>query len=641
MSRRSTTVPAPTPSEIIHACVRMGLVPLALGAALGLWLGCSEEPGPRGSPGAQPGAGGSGGAPAAPGGQGGTSGDPTPPAGGAGPGGSAGSGPAPRSKVSVTLDGLDRFLTAPGPVAIKGQVTADRGVGDVMVAGSPAMLDAGGRFEATAQAPAGVSLVEIAAHDRGAPAAERKAHRSVIVARYLPEDQPNADAAAVGLSSGFLRALIAPYTMQIANLDLAAQIRMAGLSISQQGCDITLENVTAGRPSLSLDVTAAAEGTPGGDLQIAFGAPMIDVAFRGSCTLPLAGNVRFRGNLTTDVAVKSLVSAPLGEACVTTFTNTFPTVELPNLDLQVRNDGTGGLIGLVIPLVGGIMRGQVAMTMSEQIAMTADGLIKQQLAMLSVFSGTQPVMFGASTIQVGFCLTGLAPVDTPAGRTLTAKVGLRARGPGGLDAPGAPQVDGALGAPATDTLLVDANLIGQLLFSIWRAGGISGSDSSTLQFGLLALLAPDLAGRYPDETPVEIKISAELPPLVRAADPAAGDLVVEIGDLMVDLSVQGQQLFRIGLFLMATVDLTPMGAMLKPEVKAVQARVHVLDEPVADIDDMALEGAVQSQLDAAARRLFGDTAFALPNLGVTLRPRDVTADPGGRYLRIPLDPVMP
>lgn len=188
------------------------------------------------------------------------------------------------------------------------------------------------------------------------------------------------------------------------------------------------------------------------------------------------------------------------------------------------------------------------------------------------------------------------------------------------------------------TLWMDSNLIAQMMFSLWSGGGLSGESTGDINTGLLGLLVPEIAEMYPGDTPVTVSIDGLLPPIVHAADPATGgDLLVDIGDLIIQLEVEGQLLFEMSALVHLTLDLQSQDGAITPVIVDSSAEVTVLDEPIADVDDGLLQAAVASQIGGQADRLLGEAGFALPAFGgLTLVPQEATAEPGGRYVRITL-----
>jgi hypothetical protein len=161
--------------------------------------------------------------------------------------------------------------------------------------------------------------------------------------------------------------------------------------------------------------------------------------------------------------------------------------------------------------------------------------------------------------------------------------------------------------------------------------------ANDVDIGALEILTPGLYERHPNATTAQVMIDAELPPLVRATKDGPGDLKIELGDLMLDLSVEGERAFRFGVLLQLDVKLVPDNGTLVPKVVGTTAQVALLDE-ILDGDDIALEQAVQLQIGGAAAQLFdGAAGIALPDLPGLGKPKAVAADAGGRFVHVTLE----
>lgn len=528
--------------------------------------------------------------------------------------------------LSVDTSATDPFIQDfPATTTVRGVASASLGLETVEVGGTVVPTDGGGGFEAEVPVTPGLTLVPVVATDSAGNT--RNGHRALLAARFLPEGEINPGAAAITVTNEILQALAGDQLSDVANLDLSQQIMDEAGSISQQGCDITLDSVRHGSPSLTLTVE-------GGQLVVNFTIPDLYVTFHGECSMILS-TTSFYGDLVTDVVVNTTLSAAASQTCLETFDHTYPTVTLPGFDLSL-NSNDGGLIGMMIPLVGEIMQDSFSQQMSEQIAVQADDLIAEQVAQFGQMGMGEDVQmeFNGVNMSIGFCLTALESVDGE----LRARIGLSVMGPGGYPAPGAPMVDGELGGAVPGTLWMDSNLIAQMMFSLWSGGGLSGESTGDINTGLLGLLVPEIAEMYPGDTPVTVSIDGLLPPIVHAADPATGgDLLVDIGDLIIQLEVEGQLLFEMSALVHLTLDLQSQDGAITPVIVDSSAEVTVLDEPIADVDDGLLQAAVASQIGGQADRLLGEAGFALPAFGgLTLVPQEATAEPGGRYVRITL-----
>ena len=187
--------------------------------------------------------------------------------------------------------------------------------------------------------------------------------------------------------------------------------------------------------------------------------------------------------------------------------------------------------------------------------------------------------------------------------------------------------------PRTSCVL-DAQPIAQLLFASWRDGGLT-RPAPDVDASIFYALVPALADHYTAAT-AQVSIDAELPPLVHATPMAAGNLTIELGDVMVDISLQGDRVLRFDVGLVLQLQLVPVDGKLSPMVVDTEATVALVDARYDGPGD-ALEQAVQAKIGATAASLLGDAAaIALPDLPGLGTPVKVTADKGGRFLHIAL-----
>jgi hypothetical protein len=261
----------------------------------------------------------------------------------------------------------------------------------------------------------------------------------------------------------------------------------------------------------------------------------------------------------------------------------------------------------------------------------SDTLLDEKLANVQVFDSTSQVSLLGQPVEMHLCLSSLES----SGNALVAQVAATASGAGGRDAPGAPQIDGAPPAAAPGELVLDSNLVAQLLFSAWRAGGLEKANVQQVELGLIGLLVPELTEAYPGVEFVDVSIDGELPPIVRATAEGGGDLRVEIGDLMLRLTIGDDEVFRFGVHLVLDLDLVPDGTALVPTVLGSDATVTLLGERY-DAPDDALEDAVKLKIGDAASALLGGASLSLPALPGLGAPADVKPDDGGRFLHITL-----
>lgn len=529
---------------------------------------------------------------------------------------------------SLTIDtsGMDPFLPATATTApVRGRVTASEGLGRLEIAGTPATTTGDGTFSADVPIAAGLNLITIDAFDLGTPEHQRHGHRAVIASDLRLEGDVNPAAAAISVTDGMLAEMIAPLSPEVARIDVASEIMGRGVLSSDDRCTTYPDRASHGTPTIALSRGAA------GELLLQITIPNLVVDFHGQCRL-LFSSTDITGRMSTSVVIQTALTAPPSTTCVTGLEHAPSVVDLRDFDMDVR--GGSGLSGLIVSLAAELREGDSAEEMKRQFAAQADMLIGERLGGLDVFGEPQMLTMFDTPITLDLCLTGLAP---EAGE-LRARVGAAVSGPGTGESRGAPQIAGELPPAMPGALTLDANLVGQLVYSAWRAGALDQSGVEEIDLDLLTLLAPRLRGRYPAGTRATVSIDATLPPIVRAAAvDAGGDLVLELGDLYLEISVGSDLLFRIGTVLKLTLELTPEMGALRPTVSNVEAQAYLLAEPVADVDDASIESVIQMRIAESASALLGDATLSLPSFGGEMRARDVVADPGGRYVHILLE----
>lgn len=509
---------------------------------------------------------------------------------------------------------------------ISGRVTSSEGLAALTVAGGAVPVGAGGEFTRDVSLVPGLNLVPIEATDMAAPPHLRQGHRAILATDYLPEGHINPQAAALTLTNEILADMAAPLAGLVSGIDIASEI-MSRPTLTDDECRTVPDSASHGTPTLSLTVDAT------GALWLEIRIPSLDVRYHGRCSTFLFSS-DVTGRMQTDVVLRSQLSAPPGDVCISGLEHSPPIVDLVGFDNSVS--GGGSLLELlIVTLAGEIKEGDTADALKAEFEAQADALLSSELMGLTVFNVSETMTLFDTPIDVRLCMTGLVTE----GASLRAIVGATAMGPSGGDvavtAPGAPLVAGELPPAAPGKLWLDANLVGQLLFSAWRAGALEDDAVEEIPLDTLTIVVPDLRGLYPAGTMGRIGIDGQMPPLVRAAVTGEGDLVLELGELHLTISAGSDLLFRIGAVIRMTLELVPEGAALRPEVANVTADTWIIEEPVVDADEELLNAAVQLQIGDAASALLGDATIGLPDIGGTLTPTDVTPA-GPRYLEINL-----
>ncbi len=526
--------------------------------------------------------------------------------------------------IDVDMSGLDRFVplgTTTWPV--RGHVKASAAIAEVDVAGMPAQLDAGD-FSAMVTTAPGLTLVPIVATDIDAHA--RQANRSLLEARFAPEGSANPGGASIVFTDAILAAMSSGLAGNVAAVDVAGEILAMPVLSDDGQCATWPTSASQGQVAAHLVRDHA-------ELWLEIVVPQLDVTFDGQCQGPLR-QIPLSGEMSGDLQIWTRLTpgAPGAGGCITSFQHTAPQVSVANWAFGVW--GTGGpLQDWIVSAFSGDKAQQAQDQLTSQTATRADQILAQQLASISVFDKISPVSLLGRPVDLHLCLGGLDPV----GDTVIARIATTAQGMGTRAAPGAPQIDGDAPIAGAGELVLDANVVGQLLFSAWRDGGLARMNAQQVDFGELAAIVRGLGDLYPDATTVDVSFDGELPPLVRATPDVMGaDLRVELGDLMLDLSLHGESLFKFGVHLTLDLDLVPMNGALVPMVIATKSQVTLLAEKL-DGPDLALEEAVQLQLGTAAAQLLGMTALALPAVPGMGTPTNVTPDANGRYLHVQLD----
>jgi hypothetical protein len=545
-------------------------------------------------------------------------------------------------RIEVDMSGLDRFVPA-GTTSwtVGGGVRSSEPLAGVDVAGAPATVT-GETFTSDVTVMPGLQVVPIVARDTAGH--ERRAHRSLLSARFLPEGDANPEAASLVLGDEMLAAMSGGLTGDVSSVDVAGEIMSRDILSQDERC------VTWPVYAEQGEVTARLE-RDGGELWLNIRIPELYVYFEGECegvlsTIPIGGEMS--GTIDLWTRLDALPPAD-GATCVTAFDHTAPEVEVQGWYFDVWGLG-GPLQNWIIQLFSGSKSEEARQQIATEMRTRADELLTERLANISVFDNASSLDMLGRPVDLHLCLAALERD----GQKLVARVAAVAQGAGAREAPGAPQIDGAPIVPAAGQLVLDANLVGQLLFSAWRDGGLVRPNVQQVELAQIGLLMPGLIDKYPGAEFVDVSIDAELPPLVRATPDVMGaDLRIEMGDLMLHMTIApevgtdeaggarssrfvGEPVLSFGVHLTLDLDLVPQDGALVPTVVATTSDVTLLYEVVDGFDD-ALEDVVGLRIGDAAGDLLGGAALSLPALPGLGAPADVVPDAGGRYVRVALE----
>lgn len=538
--------------------------------------------------------------------------------------------------IQVDMSGLDRFVpagTATWPVG--GHVRSTLALAETAdVHGTAVALD-GTTYAADflrEEVPVGgegINVIPIFARD--VEAHQRQAHRALLSAHFLPEGQVNDRMMTLTLSDQLLASINALVMEQAGGVDLGAEIE--GQELDNGQCKMKVTSVTHGPLVLELQKRMATQ------LWFHFRLPNLDVQFSGTCTDPTTSlpiNVRGRIGGTIDVASQLTAKNPIApDYCVPGFDHTVPDTQITNWVYELHGDTPAhtALIRTLAP-----KSEDVRADMTMQIRDGFDQGLETGLSNVELLKQEQQLeVISGKPITLATCVAGFGPEN---GKIVLRLAGTVA-GVTPTDAPGAPLM--APQAPVTvdNEFLLDTGLMSMMTFSLWKDGIFNFQQDDAFDISLLALLVPGLGERYPEGTKADIRVVGELPAYLRAVpldSSTGGDMRISVGDLMLYISVDGEQVFKLGLHLRIDFDFVAEEGELRPKVVGSLAEATVLEELI-DADDSAIELALEAGIASGLGGIVGGGAGGFPEIIPGLgRITDIRPDEGGRYLRVTFVP---
>src|ERR1043165_2046820 len=422
--------------------------------------------------------------------------------------------------ITVDMSGLDRFVQPADSTSwpVNGVATATEGLASLQVDDALVDVAGDGAFSTNVMVTPGLRRVPILASDDAGHT--RKGDRTLLAARLLADGEYNAEAAALVLDDTILGAMSDSIAGYASDVDVAGEI-MARDVLSQDDRCVTWP-VEARQGTVT---TALVQDT--GNLWLHIRIPNLYVYFEGTCQglvsqIPIAGEMAG----TVDVWTRLTPKPPaMGASCLTAFAHTTPQTSITGWQFQVW--GTSGpLQSWIVDMFSGGKSDQAKSQLQSEVGGRADEMLGTKLANVTVFDKTSDLDMLGRPVALQLCVSSLE--KTPQNK-LVAHVAARASGAGTREAPGTPQIEGATVRPAAKELVLDANLIGQLLFQSWRDNGLS-RPAPDIDAGILGVPVPGIAKEFPDATTAQVTIDAELPPLVRATPEGPADLQVDLGD---------------------------------------------------------------------------------------------------------------
>jgi hypothetical protein len=564
-----------------------------------------------------------------------------------GPSGGPADVPGDDWMVSVDTTASERYLSLDdGTATVTGVVRATAGADHAEVDGNTLPLDGSDGFTTEVPVPLGLSHVEV----RGVDTLDRAAHgdRAVLRAAFRDEGALHPEAIAVSVTDAMLAAMASSALGDLGALDLASFLPPGTTVVSGDPCTIRIVSIASGTPGVSLANAA------NGHLRAVVVVPDIAVVIAGTCSA-LGTRVRLDGtridHTTIALSMELAPAFPGPDPCAHGLTASATHVQIASLDLHLHLGGCGLLCDVLAEPVGHLAEDPIRDFLQGQVQDMIAGAIGPALADVDVLTTHTSMNFFGASVDVGICLTGMGSE----GGALVATLGASAMGPGGdTDAPGAPYLPATRAPLAPGAVAIDPALLGQLLFSAWRAGalrldaggGDAGSTGIPLTVDVLAGLVPSLrarlGGEIPRGAPLDVGFEVTMAPLVRAATPmeaaSGAQFFLELGDVRLRLGTGGADLFvltstvRLGLSLAPDASGGIAPTLVREATTSTTSLAETTLPGVTEANGQALGHLVDSVLPSQIAPLLAGAAFSLPDLGAPLAVASVDVDPGGELV---------
>jgi hypothetical protein len=547
----------------------------------------------------------------------------------------------------VDTSASDRYLPSDNDTAvIRGDVYSSQGVDRIEIGPSlgAAVLPGEHEFVAPFSVGEGLSLVEMRAFDVDGHMAN--GHHAVLRTRYIPESELHPRAIAISLSEPLLASVSSGLLTAADGLELADFLTPGTALIDDADCMLIADRVTQSPTALSL--------RPTGDGGIAIEMNVRDVAigFHGTCMGATVSPESEVDGTAARVTVSVYPVAPEPGECLSRFTATETRVEITSFDIDLRLDDCGVLCPFG-EVVGELAEDSVRDRLTEQTTGMVELLLADFLSDVTLLDSSSTFDAFDVAVALDLCLTSI----DQSGTELVARLGARASGPGGAtDAPGAPQLFAELGPASANRAWLDPALLGQIVFSAWRAGGLTfAGGGDTLTTDLLGIVVPGLQERFdmlgvPRGSAIEVEAGVGMAPLLRAAAAPAGgdvpgeaDVLFELGHVRTTLRAAGIDLFTFETHASLALVMTPdeTGTQIRATLAPTSvSTTWLVDSAISDLDASAsdlLALAVDSELRSRVADLASKFVIAVPDLGAPIVVTDVAPVEGG-YLELTLAP---
>jgi hypothetical protein len=547
--------------------------------------------------------------------------------------------------IEVDTSGSDTYLPLEATTGeVRGTVTASAGADRAEVDGEELALDARDGFRTSVPLSRGLTHVEVHGFDGEGRSA--RGDRALLRAEYLDEGALREEAVALAVDDALLGAMASAAVGSLGMLELSSFVAPGTAVVSGSPCTIYVDSITHAPPTVALSTTA--DGRLRGTVRLTD----VTVNVHGRCSA-LGLDVELRPGTQIDETDVELTTAlapsfPAAGECADGLVASDTSVRITRFDIDLRLGGCGLLCSAAGEAVGELAEGYARDYLEEKVEEMVIDELGPALDGLSILETATSLDFLGTPVDVGLCMTGLES----AGGVLVATLGVSARGPGGAtDAPGAPGLPASVPALPSGSLALDPALVGQILFSAWRAGalridslGPSGSMGGVslnvdLLAGVVPALRPLLGTEIPRGSALELGIDATMAPLVRVATPTeaamGADLFLELGDLRLRIGVAGRDLFVLSstVRLALALEADASGALVPTLVReATTTSTSLASTTVPSVTSRMGEGLaslVDGLVPTQIAPLLEGAAITLPDLGVPLSIADIAPDAGG------------
>jgi hypothetical protein len=524
---------------------------------------------------------------------------------------SSGGNPADDKPPVLTVTSPTRgTVTDTTQVTVTGTVMDDSPGVKVTVQGQAVMVAKDGSFSTTLTMPAGLSLIETHAIDKGGH--DVRDVRAVLAQATATADGSQSAPIAVHASAQTMNAIATAMAHDAEGLDYTSLAQSANPIYNNGGCLGAVVNIT----DVSIGSIGASMTPQSGSLATSVTLNNITVRLHVSFRVACIGG---SGTITVTASAAHINGDLAVSADYGTLTSSLPS---DSIQLDGFNFSVSGIPGAITGLFDGIVQGKVQSMLADTLKSNVPPLVDSKLA--GLFANPYSVnVLGHDTYVT------LIPSDVSidsSGLLAQAQTYLSVTdGESGMYAPIPATVDAGQMAQAQGLgLALAEDLVNEMFSGLWAAGALDISLPTSQVAVLAALLDPSA---------VNLQVKFSLPPMLTTT--SDGKLQLAVGDMMVSvLDANNTTLQQIALSVTTTLSAGPTQSgklMLTVGQPTLYADV-VQQDPNATkpLSDMQVEGIVNGVWG-----LVGDTANqALQNLpmpdiaGVQLGAPTLSAAPG-------------